>query len=120
MAQMLVVDDSASMRNMVKATLMSAGHQVKDAENGEAALSLAKSGSFDAVITDLNMPVMDGITLTKELRGLSAYTYTPILLLTTESSGDKKSAGKAAGATGWLVKPFNPEKLLSTVDRVLG
>ncbi|MBX2809455.1 MAG: response regulator [Cellvibrionaceae bacterium] len=120
MAQVLVVDDSASMRNMVKATLMSAGHQVKDAENGEAALNLAKSSSFDAVITDLNMPVMDGITLVKELRGLSSYTYTPILLLTTESAGDKKSAGKDAGATGWLVKPFNPEKLLSTVDRVLG
>lgn len=120
MAQVLVVDDSASMRNMVKATLMSAGHQVKDAENGQAALSLAKSASFDAVITDLNMPVMDGITLVRELRGLSSYTYTPILLLTTESAGDKKAAGKDAGATGWLVKPFNPEKLLSTVDRVLG
>lgn len=120
MANMLVVDDSASMRNMVKATLMSVGHQVKDAENGEAALNLAKSSKFDAVITDLNMPVMDGITLTKQLRGLSTYTYTPILLLTTESAGDKKMAGKEAGATGWLVKPFNPEKLLSTVDRVLG
>ena len=120
MAQVLVVDDSASMRNMVKATLVSAGHQVKDAENGEAALGLAKSGTFDAVITDLNMPVMDGITLVKELRGLSSYTYTPILLLTTESAGDKKMAGKEAGATGWLVKPFNPAKLLATVDKVLG
>lgn len=120
MAQMLVVDDSASMRTMVKATLTSAGHQVKDAEDGQAALTLAKSSNFDAVITDLNMPIMDGITLTKELRGLPAYTYTPILLLTTESSGDKKAAGKSAGATGWLVKPFNPEKLLSTIDRVLG
>jgi two-component system chemotaxis response regulator CheY len=120
MAQVLVVDDSASMRNMVMATLSSAGHSVKDAENGELALNLAKSGKFDAVITDLNMPVMDGITLTKELRSLSTYTYTPILLLTTESASDKKTAGKEAGATGWLVKPFNPEKLLSTVDRVLG
>jgi len=120
MANVLVVDDSASMRNMVMATLSSAGHQVKDAENGEAALVLARAGQFDAVITDLNMPVMDGITLTKELRTLSSYTYTPILLLTTESGGDKKAAGKEAGATGWLGKPFNPEKLLTTVDRVLG
>lgn len=120
MAQMLVVDDSASMRTMVSATLTSAGHQVKDAENGQVALNLAKAGKFDAVITDLNMPVMDGITLTKELRGLSSYTYTPILLLTTESSADKKAAGKSAGATGWLVKPFNPEKLLTTISRVLG
>jgi two-component system chemotaxis response regulator CheY len=120
MAQVLVVDDSASMRNMVMATLASAGHQVKDAENGEVALALAKNAKFDAVITDLNMPVMDGITLVKHLRALANYTYTPILLLTTESAGDKKMAGKEAGATGWLVKPFNPEKLLSTVDRVLG
>lgn len=120
MAQVLVVDDSASMRNMVVATLSSAGHTAKDAENGADALKLAQSSSFDAVITDLNMPVMDGITLVKELRALSNYNYTPILLLTTESAGDKKMAGKEAGATGWLVKPFNPEKLLSTIDRVLG
>jgi len=120
MAKMLVVDDSASMRTMVAATLKSAGHDVKDAENGQAALDIAKAGAFDAVITDLNMPVMDGISLTKELRALAKYTYTPILLLTTESSDAKKAAGKAAGATGWLVKPFNPAKLLATIERVLG
>ncbi|ODS23973.1 Fis family transcriptional regulator [Candidatus Endobugula sertula] len=120
MAQVLVVDDSTSMRTMVTATLTSVGHQVKDAENGKAALDVAKSGAFDVVITDLNMPIMDGITLTRELRSIPKYTYTPILLLTTESSGDKKAAGKDAGATGWLVKPFNPERLLSTIDRVLG
>lgn len=119
MAQILVVDDSASMRNMVKATLESAGHQVKDAADGRAALAIARSASFDAVVTDLNMPVMDGIELVKSLRDLPKYKYTPILLLTTESAADKKSAGKQAGATGWLVKPFNPEKLLATIDRVL-
>jgi len=119
MAQILVVDDSASMRNMVTATLQSAGHQVKDAGDGQAALTIAKTGRFDAVVTDLNMPVMDGIELVKNLRSLPNYKYTPILLLTTESSADKKTQGKQAGATGWLVKPFNPEKLLATVDRVL-
>ena len=120
MAQILVVDDSASMRNMVTATLKSAGHQVRDAGDGQAALGIAKTASFDAVVTDLNMPVMDGIELVKNLRAMPTYKYTPILLLTTESSVDKKSAGKQAGATGWLVKPFNPEKLLATIDRVLG
>ncbi|MEE8056577.1 MAG: response regulator [Pseudomonadales bacterium] len=120
MAQILVVDDSASMRNMVTATLQSAGHDVKDAGDGQAALDIAKTGRFDAVVTDLNMPVMDGIELVKNLRTLTSYKYTPILMLTTESAGDKKSLGKTAGATGWLVKPFNPEKLLATIDRVLG
>lgn len=119
MANILIVDDSASMRSMVVATLASVGHKVTDAADGQQALNKAGSASFDAVVTDLNMPVMDGITLIKELRGLPSYKYIPILLLTTESSADKKSAGKAAGATGWLVKPFNPDKLLATIDRVL-
>lgn len=120
MAQILIVDDSASMRNMVSATLQSAGHQVADADDGQNAFNKAKTASFDAVITDLNMPVMNGIELIKNLRSLPNYKYTPMLLLTTESSAEKKAEGKQAGATGWLVKPFNPEKLLSTVDRVLG
>lgn len=119
MASILIVDDSASMRNMVSATLKSAGHKVSDADNGQSALVLAKSGQFDAVVTDLNMPVMDGITLVKNLRALPTYKYTPILLLTTESSVDRKTEGKQAGATGWLVKPFNPEKLLATIEKVL-
>lgn len=120
MANILIVDDSASMRNMVMTTLQSAGHQVKDASDGQQALTCAKGGKFDAVITDLNMPVMNGIELVQNLRLLPSYKYTPILLLTTESSDSKKSEGKQAGATGWLVKPFNPEKLLATVARVLG
>ncbi len=119
MASILIVDDSASMRNMVKTTLMSAGHKVTDAADGQQALDKGKGMPFDAVVTDLNMPVMDGIELIKNLRTLPSYKYTPILLLTTESSMSKKSEGKAAGATGWLVKPFNPEKLLATIDRVL-
>ena len=119
MAQILVVDDSASMRSMVSTTLQSQGHRVQDAANGKAALDQAKRNRFDVVITDLNMPVMDGIELVKNLRQLTSYRYTPLLLLTTESSMDKKSEGRKAGATGWLVKPFNPEKLLATVNKVL-
>jgi len=119
MALILVVDDSASMRNMVTATLQSADHQVQSAGDGRAALSLAKSTKFDAVIADLNMPIMDGIELVKNLRALPAYKYTPLLLLTTEAAADKKTQGKQVGATGWLIKPFNPEKLIATIARVL-
>jgi len=120
MAKILAVDDSASMRQMLAFTLQHAGHEVKEADNGKAALDAAQAGAVDLVISDVNMPVMDGITLVKSLRALPAFRFTPILLLTTESSPEKKSEGKAAGATGWIVKPFNPEQLLATVQRVLG
>lgn len=119
MANILVVDDSASMRNMVTSTLISQGHKVSDAADGQAALSKIKTDQFDAVISDINMPNMDGIELVKQIRKQSSYKYTPILLLTTESANNKKLEGKQAGATGWLVKPFNPETLISTVNRVL-
>jgi len=129
MATILVVDDSASMRQMVEFTLKEAGHQVIVAEDGQVALNIAQGASAvniaqgasaDLVITDVNMPNMDGITLIKELRALPAYKFTPILTLTTESTTEKKMEGKGAGATGWIVKPFNPEKLLATVNKVLG
>ncbi|PCH63688.1 MAG: response regulator [Gammaproteobacteria bacterium] len=120
MASILAVDDSASMRQMVVFTLKGAGYDVTEAKDGQEALVKAKSGRFSLVITDINMPNMDGITLTKELRALSTYKFTPILTLTTESSAEKKQAGKAAGATGWIVKPFNPDQLLATVKKVLG
>ena len=120
MAKILAVDDSASMRQMVSFTLKSAGHEVVEAVDGKNALDIAKKESFNLVITDVNMPNMDGLTLTKELRGLPNFKFTPILILTTEAGGDKKMQGKAAGATGWLVKPFNPDQLLSTIKRVLG
>jgi len=120
MARILVVDDSASMRQMVAFTLKGAGHTVVETSDGVEALASAKSGSFDLVITDVNMPNMDGITLTRELRALPNYRFTPILTLTTESSAEKKMAGKQAGATGWLVKPFNPDQLLATAKKVLG
>lgn len=120
MATILVVDDSASMRQMVEFTLKEAGHRVMVAEDGQIALNLARNAPADLVITDVNMPNMDGITLIKELRTLPAYKFTPILTLTTESTTEKKMEGKGAGATGWIVKPFNPEKLLATVNKVLG
>ncbi|WP_438971106.1 response regulator [Methylophaga sp.] len=120
MANILAVDDSASMRQMVAFTLKGAGHDVTDAEDGKQALDIARKQSFDLVLTDVNMPVMDGLSLTRELRQLQPYRFTPILVLTTEAGPEKKQEGRAAGATGWLVKPFNPEQLLATVKKVLG
>lgn len=120
MASILAVDDSSSMRQMVAFTLKGAGHQVVEAADGQEALNKAKSQKFDLVITDVNMPIMDGITFIRQLRGEPSYKFTPMLMLTTESSMDKKAEGKAAGATGWIVKPFNPDQLLNTVKKVLG
>ena len=120
MATILAVDDSASMRQMVSFTLKGAGYDVIEAEDGQKALDKAKVSSVDLVLTDVNMPVMDGIELVRNLRTLSDYKFTPILMLTTESAGDKKMEGKSAGATGWLVKPFNPEQLLATIKKVMG
>lgn len=120
MANILAVDDSSSMRQMVSFTLKGAGHNVVEAADGQDALNKAKSQQFDLVITDVNMPVMDGITFIRNLRGEANYKFTPMLMLTTESAADKKAEGKAAGATGWIVKPFNPDQLLATVGKVLG
>ncbi len=120
MAKILAVDDSASMRQMVSFTLKGAGHDVYEASDGVEALKMANSQSgVDLVISDINMPNMDGISLIKELRALPDYKFTPILMLTTESGSDKKSEGKAAGATGWIVKPFNPDQLLATIGKVI-
>jgi len=120
MASILAVDDSASMRQMVSFTLKGAGYEVIQAVDGQDALSKAASAKADLVLTDVNMPKMDGITLVRELRKLPNYKFTPILMLTTESQAEKKTEGKAAGATGWMVKPFNPDQLLATIKKVLG
>ncbi len=120
MATILAVDDSASMRQMVTFTLKGAGFDVVDAVDGVDALNKAKTNKFDLVVTDVNMPNKDGITLIKDLRALPDYKFIPMLMLTTESGTDKKMQGKAAGATGWIVKPFNPDQLLKTVKKVLG
>jgi two-component system, chemotaxis family, chemotaxis protein CheY len=116
----LTVDDSASIRQMVAFTLKSAGYEVVEAVDGEDGLNKAKSKNADLVLTDQNMPKMDGLTLIKSLRGLPQYRSAPILMLTTESSDAMKAAGRAAGATGWLVKPFDPQKLLEVVKKVIG
>lgn len=115
----LVVDDSTSMRQMVAFTLESAGFQVIQGTDGQDALGKVNGKSVNLVVTDLNMPVMDGITLIKELRKLPNFKFTPILMLTTESQDSKKQEGKSAGATGWLVKPFNPDQLLGVVAKVV-
>jgi two-component system chemotaxis response regulator CheY len=120
MANILLVDDSASIRQLASFTLKTSGHQVTEGSNGQEGLDQAKKGNFDVIITDLNMPVLNGVEMTKEIRGLPAYKATPILMLTTESEQGKKEEGKAAGVTGWIVKPFDPDTLLKTVDRVTG
>ncbi|MCA9500282.1 MAG: response regulator [Nitrospira sp.] len=116
----LVVDDSVSMRQMVSFTLTGAGYEVVEAGDGKEAVEKLNGGAKpNLVITDLNMPNMDGIALIKAVRGMAAYKFTPILMLTTESSDDKKKEGQSAGATGWIVKPFNPEQMLATIKKVL-
>jgi two-component system chemotaxis response regulator CheY len=114
----LTVDDSNSMRQMVRATLQSAGYEVVEAADGQEALEFARDNAVDLVISDVNMPRMDGIRLVHELRSLPGYRLTPLLLLTTESSQEKKLEGKKAGATGWIVKPFNPAQLLATLTKL--
>ena len=120
MTTILAVDDSASMRQMVAFTLKGAGYNVVEAVDGVDALAKAKAQAFDCVVTDVNMPNKDGISLIKELRALPNYKFTPMLMLTTESGMDKKQQGKEAGATGWIVKPFNPDQLLKTIKKVMG
>ena len=115
----LVVDDSTSIRQMVCATLRQAGFAVTEGSDGRDGLALAERERFDLVLTDLNMPVMDGLTLVRELRARPQHRYTPVLILTTESDEARKQAGKAAGATGWIVKPFDPQRLLQVIARVL-
>lgn len=115
----LTVDDASTMRKMVSFTLKGAGHQVVEAPDGADALALLRSRPVDLVITDIHMPKMNGIELTRQLRALPNFGRTPILLLTTESDPGKKAEGRAAGATGWIVKPFNQEQLLAIVARLL-
>ena len=116
----LTVDDSASMRQMVKITLAGAGYQVVEAENGADGLTKAKASPANMVVTDLNMPVMDGLTFIRELRKLPEYRGVPLIFLSTESDAGVKAQAKEAGATGWIVKPFQAEQLLAVVKKVLG
>ena len=116
----MTVDDSASVRQMVSFTLAAAGYEVIAAVDGRDALGKLNGGAIHLVITDLNMPNLDGIGLIRQLRADPQHKFLPIIMLTTESQADKKQAGKAAGATGWIVKPFNPEQLVAVVKKVLG
>jgi two-component system chemotaxis response regulator CheY len=116
--RILTVDDSKTMRDMVAFTLRKAGFEVNEAEDGRKALTVLGGARFDLIITDLNMPNMDGISLIRQVRSSAQHRGVPILILTTESDSAKKADGKAAGATGWLVKPFSPEKLVELVQRV--
>ena len=119
MHSILAVDDSASMRQMVSFTLKSAGYNVVEAVDGQDAYEKSNGRDFDLVLTDQNMPRMDGISLTKKLRDNPKFKTTPILILTTESSDQMKQAGRSAGATGWLVKPFDPAKLIEVIKKVV-
>lgn len=119
MAAILTVDDSPSIRQMVKLVLSSAGHQVTEAENGADGLHKAKASRFDLILTDLNMPVMNGIAMIRGLRQMPALTGTPIVFITTESDDAMKQEAKAAGATGWITKPFKPEQLHAVVAKLV-
>ncbi len=120
MKTILTVDDSPSIRQMLAYVLSSSGYNVIEAADGEEGLALAKANTVDLVLTDHNMPKMDGVTLTRALRALPAYRKVPIMMLSTESSPTLKQAGRDAGATGWMVKPFDPDKLLEMLKKALG
>jgi len=119
MPAILAVDDSASLRKMVAFTLKSSGFEVIEAVDGQDAIEKLKGCTVDLVLADQNMPRMDGITLVRHLRSQPQFQTTPILILTTESSDEMKQAGRAAGATGWLVKPFDPHRLVEVIRKVL-
>ncbi|HSX92104.1 MAG TPA: response regulator [Hydrogenophaga sp.] len=119
MRSILAVDDSASMRKMVSFTLTGAGFHVVEAVDGQDAWDKAQHHSVDLVLTDQNMPRLDGLGLTRKLREHPKFKNTPILVLTTESSDAMKQAGRAAGATGWLVKPFDPGRLIEVINKVI-
>jgi two-component system chemotaxis response regulator CheY len=117
--KILAVDDSPSIRQMVRLTLEGAGYEVVEAGNGAEGLSKAKGLVANAVVTDLNMPIMDGLGLIRELRKLPTYRGVPILFLTTESNPEMKKQAKDAGATGWITKPFKPDDLISVLKKVV-
>jgi two-component system chemotaxis response regulator CheY len=119
-ANILTVDDSASIRLTTRLALTNAGYKVTEAVDGADGLAKMKSGSFDLIVTDLNMPNMDGLTMIRSLRKLPAYMGTPVIFLTTESDGELKQQAKDAGATGWLTKPFEPDMLVKITKKVLG
>jgi two-component system chemotaxis response regulator CheY len=119
MKRILSVDDSSSVRQMVSFTLRNAGYDVAEAVDGKDGLDKVSSGKFDLIVTDLNMPNMDGIQMIAAVRKVAGYSFVPILMLTTESQAEKKDAGRKAGATGWIVKPFNADQLIAVVQKLV-
>jgi len=119
MKRVMTVDDSASLRQMVSVVLRGGGYQVIEAVDGVDALSKLKGQELQLILTDINMPNMDGLEFTRRLRAMPDYRFVPVVLLTSESNADKKQQGKAAGATAWIVKPFNPDQLLAVVKMVV-
>jgi two-component system, chemotaxis family, chemotaxis protein CheY len=119
MKRILTVDDSASVRQMVSFTLRKADYEVVEAVDGKDGLAKVSSGKFDLIVTDLNMPNLDGIQMISAVRKLPGYSFIPILMLTTESQAEKKDAGRKAGATGWIVKPFNADQLIAVVQKLV-
>ena len=119
MRRILAVDDSSSIREMVGFTLRKAGYEVVEAVDGKDGLSKVNHGKFDLIITDLNMPNVDGIQLITAVRKLPGCSFIPILMLTTESQAEKKDAGRKAGATGWIVKPFNADQLIAVIQKLV-
>lgn len=118
--RIMTVDDSVSVRQMVSFTLKNAGYETVEASDGQDALSKLNGSGIHMIVTDLNMPNLDGIGLIREVRNKVEYKFIPIIMLTTESQDSKKQEGKSAGATGWIVKPFKPDQLLAVVKKVLG
>lgn len=116
----MIVDDSTSVRQMVSFTIKNAGYGVIEASDGQDALNKLGSAEIHMIITDLNMPNLDGIGLIRNVRTKPSFKFVPIIMLTTESQESKKQEGKSAGATGWIVKPFRPEQLTAVVRKVLG
>ncbi|MBT4964003.1 MAG: response regulator [Francisellaceae bacterium] len=119
MTNVLIVDDSKSMREMLSFCLEQSGFDVTSADDGTTGLETATQGNFEVIISDVNMPQMNGIDMVIEIRKLDKYKLTPILMLTTETSNEKKQVARNAGATGWMVKPFTPDKLIAAIERVL-
>ena len=119
MKTVMTVDDSATIRQMVRFVLQGAGYEVVEATDGGDALSKLKGQELHLFLSDINMPKMDGLELTRQLRAMPQYRFVPIVLLTTESHPEKKQEGKAAGATAWIVKPFKPDQLLAVLKKVV-
>ncbi len=118
--KILAVDDSVSIRKSISFILGQESYEVVEAENGADGLDKAKGEKFGLIITDINMPIMDGIQFIKELRSTAEHKFTPIIVLTTENQDSKMQEGKAAGATGWIVKPFSSDKLIAVVKKIIG